>query len=763
MRFLKPRIKILSLLLCAAFFTACSNSRHLPAGESLFKGSKVHIDDNTASKKNKKILISNLVGVVRPKPNSKTLGVRLKLTLYNAAGSSKKNKGLRRWIRDKVGEPPVVVSDVRLVSDKDLMINLLQNMGYFNAVVSAGMDTDKHRKSTAVFEVTTGPQYTIKHAYFKRDSSLIDRYIDSGFTKTLLQPDIPYNLDLIKAERNRIDEQLKQKGYYYFKPDYLIIVADSSIGDHKVNIYVQLKNKEIPDEARNAYTINNIFVFADYKLQGKKNDTDKSGKVAIDSYFVIDNAKAYNPALFSRLLIIEKGDVYNVDDQNTSLGRLVNIGNFKFVKSRFDPVTDSLLDVYYYLTPFPKKVLSFQAGVLTQNDDRDGIDGSVTWRNRNTFKNAEELLFKISGGFDAQYSGPVSEPNIYNFGAEADLSFPRFEVPFLNIQTDSRYLPHSVIKLKYSYESESDLLRINAYTASYGYDWKQGAHIEHQFYPFNFTYVKTDTLGNASDLAELYGNLIFNGFIIGPTYEFTYSSQTGTPKRNSFYFDGLIDMAGNVMGQIENANYATKPQTLSGSTYAEYIKLQPDFRYYLRLSPATTIAYRIMAGIGIPYGNSSQLPNIKEFWAGGNSDLRGFPSRLVGPGTFNAYSQPDNSYIETLGDLKLESNLELRQRVYKFIGLGVFADAGNIWLFHNNPELPGGAFTSDFYNQLAIDVGFGLRFDFKILILRLDLGMPVREPWVPDNGSWVFNKIDFASSSWRQNNLVFNIAIGYPF
>lgn len=760
---LQTRNNILVLLLCAVFITACSNSRHLPAGESLFKGSKVHINDHIVSNKDKKVLKSNLEAVVRPKPNSTTLGVRLKLTLYNAAGNKKKKKGLRMWVRNKVGQPPVLVSAVRLKSDKDLMLNLLQNMGYFNAVVSTGMDTDKHRKSTAVFEVTTGPQYTIKNAYFAKDLTLISRYIDSDFSNTLLKPDIPYNLDLIKAERNRIDQDLKQKGYYYFKPDYLIIVVDSSIGDHKVNMYVKLKNKEIPDEARNAYAINDIFIYADYKLQGKKNDTDKSGEVAIDSYFVIDNAKAFNPILFSRLMIIEKGDLYNVVDQNVTLSRLVNIGNFKFVKSRFDPVSDSLLNVYYYLTPFPKKVLSFQVGVLTQNDDRDGIDGSISWRNRNAFKGAEELQFKISGGFDAQYSGPVKEPNIYNLGIETNLSFPRFEVPFANIETDSRYLPHSVIKLKYSYESESDLLRINSYTASYGYDWKQGERMEHKLFPVNLTYVKTDTLDKNRDLSELYGNLIFNGFIIGPTYEFTYSSQSGAPKRNSFYFDGLIDMAGIVMGLAENANYKTNPQTFLGTTYAEYLKLQPDFRYYLRLSPATTIASRIMTGIGIPFGNSGELPNIKEFWAGGNSDLRGFPSRLVGPGTFNAYGNTETSYIETLGDLKLECNLELRQRIYKFIGLGLFADAGNIWLFHNDPSLPGGAFTANFYQQLATDVGMGLRFDFKILILRLDIGMPIRDPWLPENDRWVFKEIQFADPTWKRNNLVFNIAIGYPF
>ena len=173
-------------------------------------------------------------------------------------------------------------------------------------------------------------------------------------------------------------------------------------------------------------------------------------------------------------------------------------------------------------------------------------------------------------------------------------------------------------------------------------------------------------------------------------------------------------------------------------------------------------ATRIMAGLGIPYGNSEELPNIKQFWAGGNSDLRGFPSRLVGPGTFNDSSNT-SKYIETLGDIKFEYNAEIRQNIYKFINAAVFFDAGNIWLYNNNPALPGGKFTSDFYKELAADVGLGLRFDFKILILRLDLGIPVREPWLPENERWVFNKINIEDPEWKRNNLVLNIGIGYPF
>ena len=738
--------------------SGCSATKKLKGGENLFIGSAVKISDNLASKKDKKILIHDLVAVVRPKPNSTVLGIRAKLLLYNLAGDTKKKKGMRQWLRNKIGEPPVLEGDINLDFNNNLMVNLLQNRGFFQAQATSKMSFKPKKKAKAIFEITTGPQYMInKTIVSKTDSSAVTFLIDSCFSETLLASGTPYNLDVIKAERNRIDRMLKENGYFYFRPEYIIVVTDTSIGEHKVNMYVKVKDTEVPDEAYTPYKINDIYIFANYRLMAQNQDTSKINKTVFDKYYIIDEKKAFKPFIFSDALVVEKGDIYSLDDQNTSLFRLVNLGTFKFVKNRFQGAGDNLLDVYYYLTPYPKKSLKFEIGVLTQNDSRLGTQGSVSWRNRNTFKGAEELMVKLTGGFEAQSTGAIPQPGIYSLGAEIDLSFPRFEVPFINIQTLSRFLPKSVIKLKYNFESETNRLSINSYTASYGYDWKPDPHKEHQLYPFNFTYVHTDTLGNSGDLNQFYRNLVFNGIILGPTYEYTYNSQIGAPDKSGYFFDGLIDLSGNIMGLAQGADYQKNPKDLFGVTYAQYIKLQPDFRYYLHLSKSTVLASRILAGIGFPYGNSSQLPNIKQFWAGGNSDLRGFPSRLVGPGTFNEYSQvQSNQYVQTLGDIKLEINTEYRLHIYKFINLGVFAEAGNIWSFRKNAAFQGGEFTTDFYKQLAADVGLGLRFDFKILVLRLDFGLPVLKPWLP-----AFDGFELNSNSLK--NVVFNLALGYPF
>lgn len=761
----RTTIKIWVVLLVACTGASCSNSKRLPGSERLFLGSSVHIKDNEAGKKERKILKKDLAGLVRPRPNRKTLGLmRLKLTMYNLAGDTKKTKGLRQWFRNKAGEPPALVSNVDLNSNRELMVNFLENRGFFNAKVSARFDSARNKKSFAVFDVTTGPQYTINEVFFRKDSAEVANDIDTNFDETLLKPGSAYNLDVIKAERVRIDRMLKEVGYFYFQPEHIMVVADSSIGNHKVNMYVRLKHREIPPEAYRKYYINDIFIYTNFRLTGKGQDTGKDNKLLVDGYYIIDPRKKYKPEVFPDVMIVEKGDLYSLDDQNTTLSRLVNMGNFKFVKNRFESVSPSLLDAYYYLTPYPNKSLRFEAGANTQNDNRAGTKGSVSWRHRNAFRGAEEFMVKISGGFEAQYSGPVKQPTIYNFGAETNLSFPRFVVPFIDVQTPSQYMPRSVIKLKYNFESSAKLINISSYTAAYGYVWREGPRKEHQFYPFNFTYVRTDTVGSPQNLGILYGNLVFNGIIIGPTYEFTYNSQMGPPRMHSFFFNGRIDLSGNILGLVQKADYETNPKELFGSTYAQYVKLQPDFRHYLRLSSATVIASRILLGIGIPYGNSKAMPNIKQFWAGGNSDLRGFPSRLVGPGTFNEYDSANTrTYIQTLGDMKLEVNVELRQNIYKWLNFGIFAEAGNIWQYRSDPAFPGGKFTSDFYKELAADVGAGLRFDFKILILRLDMGIPVRKPWLPEGQRWVIDQFAFADPAWKKKNMIFNIAIGYPF
>lgn len=771
---------------------SCSNARYLGDKESLYMGAKVKVVDTFTTKAEKKALSEELTGSVRPKPNSTFLGIRLKLTLYNLAGPPKQEKGIRNWLRNKIGEPPVLASDVNIKSNNEILVNILQNYGYLGAV-STGIKEDKKKKTIAYFEIETGKRTYIRNVIFQKgDTSQLAKNILAGQEKSLLKPGEPYRLQAIIDERLRIDNDMKNKGYYYFSPNYLLVDADTGIGNNLTDLTLKLKYNEMPENAYNQYRINSVTVFPNYRLSssrpGSNNRNRSGGNISKDSgtsaprrvassadtlkfnnFQVVDRQHTYRPYVFYQAMQFSPGELYNKKDQNISLNRLVTLGAFKFVKNEFKPVadtSDNLLDVSYLLTPYAKKSFNGELGGFTQNDSRGGVRGSISWRNKNLLRGAELFTVKLTGTYEAQYGGNIQRPNEYGLSLQTSLNIPRFIIPFVSVKPSGMYIPRTIINAGYEYSIRTQAYQIQSFNLGYGYNWKEDIRKDHKLFPINITLVQTDTFNADSLKAYNLSNLVYNGIIFGPTYEFTYNTQAdGIKRKNNFYFDGLIDLSGNILGLIQGAKYNSNPEKLFGSNYAQYIKSQLDFRFYHALNAKSSVAAHALFGYGYAYGNSSSLPNVKQFVAGGSSSLRGFPSRLVGPGTFNELYQTGKQdvYIETRGDIKTEFSLEYRAKLYSIIEAGVFADAGNVWLLRDNPDFPGGTFTKNFYKELAADVGVGIRLDFTILLLRLDFAFPVRKPWYPEGERWRFSDIRFGDPDWRKENLFFNLAIGYPF
>ena len=227
-----------------------------------------------------------------------------------------------------------------------------------------------------------------------------------------------------------------------------------------------------------------------------------------------------------------------------------------------------------------------------------------------------------------------------------------------------------------------------------------------------------------------------------------------------------IDFSGNIIGLLQGAsakedNY----KSILNVRYSQYIKTDQDLRYYIRLGGprVNQWANRLFVGAGFPYGNSIQLPYIKQFYSGGTNSLRGFRARTVGPGTYRPVVDSNSFFPDQTADIKLELNSELRFKIVSILQGALFVDAGNIWLKNESNYKQGAKFTSSFMKELAVDAGIGLRFDLTILVVRTDFAIPLRKPWYPENERWVIDKFDFSSSEWRKENIVFNLAIGMPF
>ncbi len=750
------------------FFTfGCSNTKYLPEGDLLYTGSSVKVKDPAIKKKDKKALEKELEALLRPKPNKKILGLRAKLWIYNVAGKPKKAKGIRNWLRNKVGEAPVLFSQVHLDYNVSILRNFTENSGYFKTRVSAD-STAKNKRVTAEYTVWPKRQYKIKNVHFLADSSDLGKEIAKTSSRTLLKEGNPYDLEMIKLERERIDAGLKEKGYYYFNPDYILAQVDSTKGNFEVNIKLKIKD-ETPDKATIAYKINKIVVYPNFSISKDTVIYQKEDIVQYKDFTIIDSAHTFKPRVFDRALYFKKGDYYNRKNHNLSLNRFVNLGTFNFVKNKFK-VSDSLkntLDAYYYLTLLPKKFIRVEVLGKMNSANYTGTEINVNWNNRNVFRGAELLTISVFGGADFQLSGQNKGQNIYKLGGETSWTWPRFITP-LKMEGSSEFVPRTKATMRYEFQNRTELYTLNSFKTSFGYLWKNNIRKEHQLNVVDITYVSPNNVTAAYREAILanpsLGKVIEKQLIFGPTYSYTFTNTMLKLKKNTFYFNGKADLAGNITGLLMGAN------TKQGNTkkifdvpFSQYVKVEADFRHYLKLGTESVLASRVFVGAGFAYGNSTSLPTIKQFIVGGTNSIRAFRARSLGPGSYQAPLISNSFFPDQSGDLKLELNTEYRAKIYGLMKGALFIDAGNIWLLNTDPNKPRAEISKDFMKQIAVGVGAGLRFDFSFLILRTDLAFPLREPYLPEGQRWLINSINFGSGSWRKENLILNIAIGYPF
>jgi outer membrane protein assembly factor BamA len=760
-------LKQLILFVCIAVIVAsCSNTKNLGADQNLFVGSteKIKSTDKISSS-NRKSLESEMHDLVRPKPNTSILGVRFKLTVFNMFSEPKKKKGIKHWLKYKVGEPPVIASYSALEKNRQVLENHLDNKGYFRDSVI--MDTTvKDKKLKVTYTALIDTQYRIRQTSYPNDSSLLAQRIQQKATKkkyVLLKPGDPYDLDVIKAERTRVDTRVKENGFFYFAPDYLIADVDSTVGHHQVDINMRIK-PETPAYARQLYYINDVYVFADFDINS---DTSLIGAKKYHGYTIIDPYDKFKPQIFSRTLVFKPGDLYNRTDHNLSLNRLITLGVYKFVKIRFEPADSAQkLNAFYYLTPTNKKSIRFQVSALTKTNNATGGEFSVSWRNRNIFRGAELLTISANAGFEKQVSAGI-RVNTITYGLDGNLYVPRIIAPF-NLNTSSSFVPQTKFSLSYQYYDRTTEYILTSISAGYGYVWKDKVTNQHDLTLFNVSFVQpkniTDSFQAKIDTNLTLARSVEKQFIFGTIYNYNYNSQARPNiRRNNFYFNGNIDVSGNLFGWITGADIKKgPPKEVFGQPFTQYIRLETDIRHYLRLgNQFRSFNTRLDAGVGFAYGNNYNMPFIKEFFAGGVSDLRGFRARTLGPGSYYAGNPRDSFIYDQPGDIKLLLSTEYRAKLFSIVRYALFADAGNIWTLRYDSTRLGSQFTSKFLNDVAIDVGAGFRFDISILVLRLDFAFPIRFPYYPDGQKW--GKFDFTNPDWRKNNIVWNLAIGYPF
>ena len=479
------------------------------------------------------------------------------------------------------------------------------------------------------------------------------------------------------------------------------------------------------------------------------------------------------PEVILASVFLQPGEIYLRREHSMTLNRLMSLGTFKFVQVRFaaSDTAAGLLDVEIQLTAMTKRSLRAEMDLVSKSNNFAGPRMNISLQNRNTFGGAEQLNFTMAGSFESQLGGKERNLFSYSVNPQVELLFPRILAPFKVERPNSAYIPKTRLSLSYNFLKRVNYFNMNTFQFLYGYRWKESVKSEHELNPVGISYT---ALGNRSEAFNtlLDANPVLRSsyeemFIAGSNYAFTYNEQLGSSKQMQYYLGLTAEAAGNLFSLASLATgrevSGDDPAKVLGSVYSQFAKVSVDGRGYLKVGERDKFAFRMYAGVAKAYGNSSVLPYSRQFFSGGPNSIRAFQINSVGPGTYFD-EQDEIGYFQLGGDVKLELNAEYRFTIYNIFKGAVFADAGNVWLQRSNPASGGDHFAiTRVMDELAVGAGTGLRLDVSFFVLRFDVAVPLRKPWLEEGSRWVMQEPGFGDGGWLRENTVLNVAIGYPF
>lgn len=764
-------------LLLSITVSGCFNTRFLENDEKLFIKNKINFNTEEKKIKNKGSLINDLTELSQLQPNQKLLGItKTRLWFYNVANKPKETK-FRYWMKNKVGEAPVIFDESLAEKSTLMMRNYLVNKGFFYAEVEY-VSKIKRKKAFVTYNINAGHQYKFDKIEFVEDSSLKVSYlIKQDSDKSLLIKGDPFDVNTLKQERDRIAEEVRDEGYYLFNKDMVLYDLDSNDITKTMDVYVNVATPSDSLDHRKFY-INNIYVYTDFSFEAFNDTTLEYDTLKRGYYYLIyNNNLSIKPLTILSSIYFKKGDLYKKSDVQKTIFNLTDLGVFKFINVKFEQHSnDSLnfLDCNIFLTPSKKQELSITFEVNNNTYNLLGINLNLGYLNKNFFRGAERLQFDITGGAETNFD---SRPffNTTDLSTTASLLFNKFLIPFRikNLAKSTR--PKTRVALKLNYLNRVNNFTILSGNISYGYEWRK-RNGRHLFNIFNISLVRAPVTLQSLEFKELLvqsaslRNSFSEQLIVGMNHTYTWSKRFKADSRHQLFFRINNESAGNFvegMKQLVNLNKnLDRPKDLFGINYAQFYKIEGDFRYYYDIKKVSRLANRFFLGIGIPYGNSKVLPYIKQYFAGGSVSLRGWTVRSLGPGSYNYRNSPDfnSRFLDQTGDIKLEASTELRFNIIKFIKGAVFLDAGNIWLAREDTTRTGANFDiKRFYKEIALGSGFGIRADLSYFVFRFDVGFQIHDPTAEPGERWVIKNINVIEDRWLRNYFKFNIALGYPF
>ena len=736
----------IGLVLC---LMSCNTTKFVPQGEYLLNKANIKVEDT------KEVAISDLKNYLQQKQNTEILGFwKLQLGIYNTASldtAKWTSKNARR-----IGEAPVIyapeLTDRSMVQLKKAM----QNKGYFTAQVDTTI-TVKDRKVNITYHVTAGEPYIIRRYRVGFEHEELKQIAQDQ--RRLISEGMQFDVDMLNQERQRIARAMRRNGCYYFDEDMIQFVADTTRLKKQVDVTVKLSDyvtQLSPEEQAQVfrhYKISHVHFHIDYEIGRAPDGERMRASMKGDYEFTWVGDKLLRENVLIRNCPIQPGDKYNEVRVERAYSNLNQLAPIKYVDISFDPISEDELDCHIVLSRSKLNSISVEAeGTYSAGDW--GIAAGVGYANRNLFKGAEE--FTIDGR--TSYEWRQNGGRAIEAKASTGLKFPN----------------SLAIDLNYNYQTRPEEYTRSIFGAGLQYQLRQRlSRWQHQFRFADISYVYLPWISDAFRDQFLQSTNILkysyeNHFIVGWGYSGNYSSfSSRQPYRSYTNVNYNIETAGNLMlGLAEAFRFPTDSEgkyTLFGTRFAQFAKADVSFTYNQIFNPSHRLVYHADLGLAVPYANSQAVPFEKRYFAGGANSVRGWTARSLGPGGYRGNGSMID-FNNQSGDIRLNLSVEYRAKVWSIIELAAFVDAGNIWTIFDYETQPNGQFHwNEFYKQIALAYGVGVRLDFSIFVFRVDFGVKLYDP------SRMYGEL--YGTQWRtisnglnwQEDMSFHFAIGYPF
>ena len=762
-------------LLCI-LMSACSTTKNLPEGETLYTG----IDKLEVVNEDKTLAgitaLTEVEAALAYAPNNAIFGssslrwpVPFGLWVYNGFEKYQDKKGVGRWIFDHLGKSPVLMSSVNGETRAKVATNLLHDYGYFNGSVSYKEVPQKNPKEAKVsYVIDMARPYFLDSIAYLKYPHYADSLIQSTRSLSVLKSEENFSVIKLEEERQRLSNLFRNHGYYYYRPEFTTYRADTLQKSGYVSLQVVPRNG-IPAEAKKQYYIGNTSVY----LTGYDNEppTDTL-RLRTMTFYYSGKKPGISPNALMRNVFFRKGELFSQDRQTFTQEAIARMGVFRYSEFRYEPkdttANGDTLNVNMYATFDKPYNAELELNMTTKSTDQTG-PGAVFKLTRNNFQRmGANLSFEVRGSYEWQTNSNVegnsSKLNSYELGTSLSLDFPRLILPWKD--TDllrSRYQQKTSFKIYGNLLNRARFFNMLSFGGNVTYDFRKSRTWKHTITPFQLTFntlmSTTERFDSITATNPSLALSLGDQFIPSMNYTFTYDN--ARLKRDyQLWWENSVTSAGNVTSLLYAAlgkDFSEKNKKLLGTPFAQFLKLTSEVRALFKVGEKQHIAARLMGGVLWSYGNQTIAPYSEQFYIGGANSLRAFTVRSLGPGTYNPGENTKYGYLDQTGDIKLEANVEYRFPIFGELYGATFLDAGNVWLMRKDESRPGGELTlKNFAKSIALNTGVGVRYDLTFLVIRLDMGIALHVPYETGKSGY-YNIPKF------KDGLGLHFAIGYPF